>query len=1019
MKQALFYNLACLVLILSPIEAQETSVAFERISTDKGPLKGTINYIMKDSRGFLWLATSNGLARYDGYSYKLFQHNPVDSNSISGNYIFCIAEDGNGDLWIGTSEKGLNRYIRNEGRFVRYRANPKALSSDDIVPWVYLDSKGNLWVACWSFGLARYDRSKDSFIHYVHDPADPHSLIDQNVHRIAEDHLGNLWIGTENGLCVLDTSRLSFTSFVRDSGNPRSLGGDYIHAIFEDQNQNLWIGSRRGGLSRFDRQTNSFTRHLGTASVTSVVEDADGSLWVGTDGEGLFRVNTSNGRVARFQSKRNNMMSISSNFVNSLFREKDGVLWIGTTAEGLNRLDPHRRKFTHIVASANDPQALNTPTVETVLEARNGDVWVGTYNGGVNRYEKRKGRFIYYRHDPRDPHSIGGNMIYALSEDEGGDIWVGTYGGGLSRFDHTREWFENYRHVPDDSTSLSSDWVTCLLHDRRGLLWVGTAGGSLNMFDPHRGTFVRYGGELPAAVFHTHIFSLLEDGTGRIWIGTWGGGLRFYDPVTRTFSTVDDNPMDHSSLSAGTVVSLAQDPDGFVWAGTWGDGLMKIDTATLTFTRYTVPDGLPHDHVYGVQPDDDGNIWISTGNGLTKFTPKTGVWRVYDESEGIQSREFRRGASYRGPSGRMYFGGGNGLNIFDPRKIEDERSSAPFLLTSFKVLGHEIPERDLGTSFDQLTNLRVRPGDNFFSFEFTLVDFTIPSLNRYEYFLEGFDKGWGRVEKMGIAGYTNVPPGEYTFRAKAINSKGTPGQNEIAIAVSVLPAIWETWWFRTLVLLLIAGFLYIVYRYRTNRLLEIERIRIRIASDLHDDIGSTLSKISLYSDLVRNDPGQKTSGNLITEIGTLSRDMVRTMNDAVWSIDARNDSLENLIDRMRDFAVSIHRAKGTLIRFDFDKFDKGKTLPADIRQNLYLIFKEAMNNIAKHAHATEVDVSLKNNNGLLSLIVKDNGKGFDDGSHGHGLRNMKMRAARIGGTLEVVNDRGVTVQLNVSVPSFR
>ena len=1009
------------------LHAQHDEIAFEHISTERGPWHGTVNSIIQDKQGFIWLGTANGLLRYDGYTFKEYKRNPADSNSISGNNIWSICEDSRGDLWIGTSGRGLNRYIRTEDRFIRYKYDPKdstSLGGDQDVPWVYEDATGEIWIGVWNHGLDRYDPAvvRDQFIHYRANLNDPQSLISNNVHRIFEDRTGVLWIGTKQGISKFNREQNSFISYQHDPNDPRSLGGNYIYAIFEDSQGNLWFGAMGGGLSKYDPESDDFLVYLydpdnpaslSSNYVYSITEDSNGFLWVGTDGGGLNRLDPTTGTFTHYTSEPENFSSLSSNTISSLYLDNTGVLWIGTVGAGLNRYDPNKRKFSHYRNEPGNSKSLSSPVVDALCEDTHGSLWIGTAGGGLNRYDPAKQEFVQYRHDPTNPNSLSHNDVVSLYEDSYGDLWIGTWGGGLNRLNLENNTLTRYRRDPNNPKSLSSDYVTSILEDRQGNLWICTNSGGLNRYDYESDTFVYHGPNPPTHPSAFYMMVIYEDRWGDLWVGTWEDGLKRFDPATNRFTDYLPDPNDPNSISGDIVVSMAEDSKGNLWIGTWGDGLNRYNRALNNFTCYTSADGLPNDNVYGLLPDDQGNLWISTSNGLAKFNTESGAWKVYEERDGVQSTEFRRGAYHKGRSGRFYFGGVNGFNAFYPEEVKDNPHIPPIVLTSFKIFEQEVASTEISGTIDAVKEISLSYKDNFFSFEFVALDYTNPQKNQYAYKLEDFDEDWICSGTRRYASYTNLYPGEYIFKVKGSNNDGVWNEEGASVKIIITPPYWQTLWFRGLTASLILLIAFGGYRLHVAKLLEMERLRVRIASDLHDDIGSTLTKISLYSDLIETGTEPKTTQNLLKKIGAMSRELVTTMSDIVWSIDARNDTIGDLIDRMRDFAASTYSPRQIEVQFKASGLESNKKIPVDVRQNLYLIFKEAVNNVAKHAMASKVAIRLQNSNGLFTMTIKDDGRGLPQKPkrQGHGLRNMKMRAERIGAKLEVDAKEGVSLIL--------
>ncbi len=579
---------------------------------------------------------------------------------------------------------------------------------------------------------------------------------------------------------------------------------------------------------------------------------------------------------------------------------------------------------------------------------------------------------------------------------------------------------QQFQHAREDSASLSDDKITCLWLSRADTLWVGTLAG-LNRFERATQTFTRFKHEPqnPNSLSQNAIWCLQEDHAGNIWIGTERSGLNKFEPASRRFVRYTSDPANPNSLSHNSVSALYADRRGVLWVGT-DNGLNQFDPRTNRFTRYSEAEGLRGGILSGILGDESGRLWLSTNRGVVRFSPQLPAgqqFRNYDVKDGLQALTFLEGSAYQSSAGEMFFGGDEGLNRFHPLRVRDNPHPPAIVVTSFKIFDKPVP---LDTTISARSTLTLSYEDNFFSFEFDALDFTHPEKNQYAYKMEGFDADWIHSGTRRYASYTNLDHGEYRLRVKGSNNDGVWNEAGAAIRIAITPPFWETWWFRGLALAAMALGLVWLYRHRVARLLEVERLRVRIASDLHDDIGATLTKISLHAELIEESQEPNEVRDSLRKIGAMSRELVTTMSDVVWSIDARNDTVGNLLDRMREFAASVLAAKSATFTFSASGLDLQKQLSVTLRQNVYLIFKEAINNIAKHAaEASHVDINLKNAEGNFNLIVRDDGKNSKSGEKltGQGLRNMKMRAARIGGRLDFSCENGCIVSL--TAPAFK
>jgi ligand-binding sensor domain-containing protein/signal transduction histidine kinase len=1033
-RLASFYGLLGIVVghsLASTFAIQDYT--FERISQEHGLSQSTVYAILQDSRGFMWFGTQDGLNRYDGYNFVVYKHSQVDSNSLSDNWILCIYEERSqpGVLWVGT-QNGLNRFDTITNRFIRFKHDPDDTTSlsHNFVRAICEGSAGGLWIGTDGGGLNRFDRQSGRFKRYQSDPKNPSSLGNNRITSIYEDDEGLLWIGTlGGGLNCLDPRTEKFIHYLSDPENPESISSNHVMCIYRDPDREatLWVGTYSGGLNRFDLHKKICTRFeydatnsqgIGAPRVFSIRSDKSGILWLGTFEGGVNRFDPENNLFTHFKNDPLQPQSLSANFVRSLFIDQSGNLWAGTHLGGLNKIDLKPKKFLHYQHDPADTASLRHNIVNAISEDVRGNLWVGT-NIGLDKLPPGGRAF---EHVALNPKSAPGKDSYVTSIwlENSNTIWIGTIGEGLLKYNPTTSAIKYFKNDPL-RPMLSDNRVNALYHSRKNMVWVGTWNG-LNVFDLAAGTFrvFRRDPQNSNSLGHNEILCISEDRHGNLWVGTNGGGLNKYDPASGRFTRFTHDAQVPGSLSHDIVNTIFEDADGTLWVGT-SDGLNRFDEQYQRFTNYFEEDGLPNNKICAILGDEQGHLWISTWGGIARFSPQLPhgrQFRNYDQADGLQGKSFREGAAYRSPTGETFFGGIHGLNRFFPEHVLDTPAPPRVVITTFKVFDQTAK---LDTSISAIKTITLSYRDDFFSFEFVALDYTSPEANRYAYKMEGFDGNWIYSGTRRYASYTNLNAGEYVFRVKGSNKDGIWNNADTSIRIIITPPFWESWWFRLLAAMAFVGMLAAIYRYRVSHLLAVERLRVRIASDLHDDIGATLTKISLQSELIQDGACSPEIIASLRKIGAMSRELVTTMSDVVWSIDARNDTAGDLLDRMRDFAASVLSVKPINVSFEVSGLDEQKKLSVPLRQNLYLIFKEAVNNIAKHAAASQVNIHIKNADGAFSLMIRDDGKAWGEGEceklTGHGLRNMKMRAERIGGHLEIFRNGGCTVKL--TAPALR
>jgi ligand-binding sensor domain-containing protein len=804
--------------------SQISNIEFETLSLEHGLSQSSVLSIVQDEMGFLWFATEDGLNKYDGYKFAVLRHDPYDTNSLSHTWILSLFRDRSGILWIGTFSEGLNKYNLEKEEFTHYLSDPDDHNtlSNNIVRNIYEDRSGALWIGT-DYGLNRFDQKTERFIRYFNVPDDPSSLSHNSIRSIYEDRSGVLWIGTEGGgLNKFIREEGKFIRYQADHDNPNSLSHNSVRSIYEDELGTLWIGTNGGGLNKFDRKSGHFIcyRHdpndlnsISHNEIYVIYEDRSGVLWIGTNGGGLNIFDRENGKFEHYQHDPNNPHSLSYDEVYAIYEDRAGVIWIGTYSGGISKYDRKKKKFLLYRRDPNNPNSLNADLVWSIYEDGDGILWIGTHGGGINRFDRRKNQYTYYLHDPNDPNSLSNNIARIIYVDRSGIFWIGTHGGGLNRFDRESGKFKSYQNDPNDPNSLSHQEIRWICEDRSGALWIGTNGGGLNKFDRKTEKFIRYRADAndPNSLSNDFARVVFEDSKGVLWIGTQGGGINIFDRENEKFTNLRSDPGDPHSLSSDHILSLFEDRSGMIWIGTWGGGLSVFNRNSGMFTTYTVEDGLPSNAIYGILEDDHGNLWLSTNNGLSKFDPHNKTFKNYNIRDGLQSNEFNGNSYYKSKSGEMFFGGIRGFNAFYPNDIRDNPNVPPIVITSFQKLNREVK---LDVSISEINEIVLSYKDYVFSFEFAALDYSVPEKNRYAYKLEGLDTDWIYTDaSKRFANYTTLPHGEYVFRVKGSNNDGIWNEEGTSIKLTITPPFWVTWWFRTLVLLVLLGIAFMSYRY--------------------------------------------------------------------------------------------------------------------------------------------------------------------------------------------------------------
>jgi signal transduction histidine kinase/ligand-binding sensor domain-containing protein len=984
-------------------EATSSSVSDYSIGvwqTEQGLPQDSVTAIVQTRDGYLWLGTYNGLVRFDGARFKIFDtsNTPV----LGDNRITSLFEDADGTLWIGHETGGLTRW--RAGKFTAVNLGngwPGGAVFD-----MGTDVDGVLWLLSREGTLLSLQGAK--LVAPILGPA-------ENVPSLAKDKNGELWVVRGRLLGSLKKGRLvPWQSEAQpDTGNVQRACGS--------RDGGLWLAGS-GGLKKIINLGNIVDWGpvpWGQDTVTALLETKSGDLLVGTLQGGLFLLSPD---ATSLHFTRHN--GLSHDWVLCLCEDREGNLWVGTGGGGLNAV---RKRKVEMVKASDDWQGRGVLSVSP--SAGNG-LWIGTEGAG-----------LYHLYGGEAKPSIETNglsnlFIWSVLEDRQSKLWVGTWGKGL--FVRQGDFFQSPAGVENSTAA-----VLALYQDRQGTMWVGTQSGLARWSNGQCTWFTREEGlVLP------DVRAITEDETGTLWFGMSGGGLgRLQAGRLTQFRRPD-------GLANDFVWSLLAEKDGTLWVGTFGGGLCRLRDGR--FATISTREGLPNNVICHIADDGLGNFWISSYGGIFRV-PKQELNRcadgqlkavnclVYGKAEGLSTLECSGGfqpAGCRTPDGRLWFPTIKGLAVIDPTGVKINPFPPPVLIEEVTVDDQlvPLPAPDLSAPAAQL---QIQPGKHRFEFRYTGLSLVAPEKVRFKYRLDGLESDWVDVGTRRVAYYSYLKPGDYTFRVIACNNDGVWSESEPTLAFTVLPRFWQTWWFTGGAVLAGIGAVGGAARYITRRRLHkkmerlerqrvLENERSRIARDIHDDLGSNLARIMMLSQSNRAEG--EDSQQIVTRLGKVyltARELTRTMDEIVWAVSPHHDTLDSLVNYLGKFAQDFLNVAGIRCRLVVPIQLPAWPLTAEVRHNLFLAFKEALHNVVKHAAATEVRVSLTLAESGFSASIEDNGRGFDPASvgmaattndplriaGGNGLANMRKRIGGIGGECQVDSapGKGTTVRFIVRV----
>lgn len=828
------------------LNAQTEPLAFKHLTIDDGLSQNAVLAILQDHKGFMWFGTKDGLNRYDGYSFAIYRHNPFDSTSLSANHITALFEDSRGYLWIGTLDGGVNRMASETETFQRFNTTSTRL--DDASPYpvtsIAEDAEGNMWIATAGDGLLKLATNDagsaiPNAVRFKRQPGVANSLSSNIVNGLLLDSGGNLWAATQNGLNrVIDDSGGGIfehhTIYVKNPQAPFTPRDSSITALKEGKDGVLWLGST-SGVIRFDAKQGKFVHYphryeihrYGWGGIVAITEDQFGKLWFAAPA-GLMRFDPERLRYDYFRNDPFDPQSISFSSVSSVWRDRAGVLWFGTPGYGISLLDPKAWRF-RTLRRAKDPASRVTGfSVRSILEDRSGNVWIST--DVLYRWNRKTGEIKSFETSSNFPDDFGNTGAWAILQAADHTLYFAT-NQGLYLYEPASHRIKHFKFDPTNPSSLPQKEIYTVFEDQNGAIWIGGRNYLSMLTDRELGAFrhFQYRSEATDEVARTQIY---EDGQGRFWLGT-SDGLKQFDPTREWLKSYRHEPGEPMSLSNNVIKSLCPDPDTpdrILWIGTSGGGLNRFDMVRQTFRHYTEEGGLPNNVVYGILPDESGNLWLSTNKGLSRFDRQTETFRNYDVRDGLQSNEFNTGAFFRSESGEMFFGGINGMNYFYPKDIIDNPHPPPVVITGFRILNRTVSHRDSGSILEKPISetdaIALSHGDNFLTFEFTALDFSAPEKNQYAYMMENFNEDWVYSGSTRFATYTNLSPGEYVFRVKGSNNDGIWNEQGASLRITILPPWWQTWWAYTLYVLAVIGILFGARQYELNRIRWKNRLKL-------------------------------------------------------------------------------------------------------------------------------------------------------------------------------------------------
>ncbi|MFT4071328.1 MAG: two-component regulator propeller domain-containing protein [Dysgonamonadaceae bacterium] len=1055
MKRHLRLSLVIYVLnLFFGTAAYAIDLNFKTYLVENGLSSNTIYSALQDTKGFMWFGTEDGLNRFNGYEFKTFRNIPRDTTSLSNNYVYCLLEDNSRTLWVGT-ERGVCTYNPQTNKFKAFRLKAQdGTSIHDRIQNMVADEKGNIWIASYRQGIFFYNRKANSLKRYSFstytDPLQSPDLITY----LYKDKDNTIWTSVNS--TVYQIYRLDKNSDRFVPAFPHIASGELkklsSYSIIEDTFGTLWFGTWNNGLYEVDKVKGIVNRYLNQHAdkivhIHTITEYEPGNLLIGSD-DGLtsFTVSPIIGNRRAFHLRE---PDVSSRFIYPIYQDREGGLWIGTYYGGINYAAPSRNYFA---GYTHDPHknSVSGNVISSFCEDESGNLWIGTDDGGLNYMDKASGIFSSYK-PQKGRNSISFHNIHGLCLD-GKKLWIGTYTGGLNVMDLTTGQFRCYKNKPNDSTSIDGNSIFSLYRDSRHNIWIGTTQG-INLYNRQTDNFNRIR-KLSAVTID------MIEYNKTLWFATIGNGLHVYDPATHRWTNYVFEAKNKNSLNSNEVLCLCVDDNNQLWIGT-NSGLCKFNPKERNFSP--VPLSTQSNTIYKIISDKEF-LWMTTSKGLIRFDSQRNQLRTFTKSDGLLSDLFIQNSGIKTSSGRIYIGTANGFNAFYPKQIITNRYIPPVLLTDFQIFNKSVdnPEEYMSVSADSILQLTLPYSKNVFSLEYAALSYFAPEKNEYTFMLEGFDKDWNYVGNQRRTTYTNLSPGEYTFRVKASNNDGIWNDAGLTMKIVITPPFWRTHIAIVLYVILYSVTMLLLLKYmwnvnaRKNRI-RMEKIRIAHEKEIHEakinffttiahEIRTPVSliiaplekiietanqfppKIKSDLDIIdRNAQRLLSLVNQLLDFRKIEQESVQ-MSYAACNID---EVLANICDRFRP---SLEQ-RG--IKLEYCRDVKDFNAVTDV-ENLTKVISNLLNNASKFTHNhIGVYLARQDDNETFSIKVVDNGTGIPkeyqqkifnlffqvpdnpQSGTGIGLNLVKRIVDALGGTIEVNSIENQKTEFIIVIPTYR
>lgn len=997
---------------------QQHNYTFKNIDINAGLSQNSVVDIVEDPSGFIWFATQDGLNRYDGRNFLVFpisfddvttpDNTQLGKLHVSGDKIWMIRRGGKIetlDLFTHKQEQ-VNFFGKEKNRL------PPA-------SYINIDRKNQVWIGTIDSGVYHFN-IQDKLIKYARDAPPSTRIISNKIRSIFEDSDSNVWILTPQGLTKLSSE----------------LPEDYLpsvnsNVLSEAPDKSLWLGTLGRGIYIKKNGSDKFLHFQGYGTqkispelvIETIHADSEDRIWVGTYGDGLYIIDTCEEKITHMLPDRQDPKSLTFQDILSIKEDHKKGIWIGSDGGGVSYYNRRFNNFKTIVSHNVEPN-ISIEQIRAIVTDDDRNIWWGTSGQGLTCYDPLSGIFETFHLQPFRQGVSNYDRIVSLFIDQEGDLWIGTQGNGLIVMDREskqiKKWFTTDANMEKEKIPDNTIWS--MLKEENGRIWAATRKAGLLLIDKEAGVVEQY--IVPVTVEGeaegVNIESLVQVDPFTLAMGVEGRAVQFLNIPTGRFSSLKNSLFEKMAREEIYVKSLFF-RDDWLWIGTAGKGVIMTNLMTGKTNFLNEKNWLPNNMIYSILPETNGKVWMSSNKGIFRLSFEPGSAGVeikqvnpFTVADGLQSNEFNTGAFHKGDDGIMYYGGVSGLTYFNPQEINFKPEDLSVVLTGAMIENKKM-EGDTLITYKEFLELPYF--QNSLSFDFTVLDFVSPENLQFQYRLEGYDKGWVDAGNRNYTAYTNLPPDDYIFKVK-VSDKTSAEAPYTSLFISIAAPYWQSWWFILLAISATIALIYGLHRYRVYQLIQVQKVKDMISADLHDDLGARLTNIQFLTALSKNKVNPGTQESIYLEgIDQEVEASAKALDEIVWNIKMKDESFEEILSKMRKYAGDVLE-NGYSYEVNIQGDFANKRMSMQKRRELFLVFKELLNNVRKHAEATTVKIRIKIEKGMFLLAVEDNGCGFDftKESKRNGLRNIKQRVKRWNGSLKLKSKKNRGTRISLQIP---